>query len=226
MEAKKTISIYLHEKKKMEENTPFQDGLREASAEMRMLSRLLLRRSAAAFLGLPEQDCESWTVREGEHGKPYFPEHPEVCFSISHSGSFWCCAFFYAQVGLDIQRRILGKTVPAPGKMTVADGERENRERLRMQRISDRFFHPSEREYLRRGGDFFEVWTAKESYVKYTGEGMKRSFESFAVADENGLLPFVKGDGPRAVLTHRQVSPLYSLCLCAGQTGEAEFYHI
>ena len=54
----------------------------------------------------------------------------------------------------------------------------------RKERISSRFFHPQENEYLRRCAyrDFFDIWAAKESYVKYTGQGIDENFASFTAA--------------------------------------------
>ena len=161
-------------------------------------------------------EAERWQLEEGPYGKPRFVECPDLHFSISHSGSCWCCAFSTSPIGLDIQAHGFGKgALPQE-----AEGERL---RLRMQRIFDRFFHPYERLWLENGGDFFAVWAAKESYVKYTGEGMHRSFDSFAVADENGLLPFVKGEGAHAQLRKLPAPAGYSLCLCAKRMDEVLF---
>ena len=52
---------------------------------------------------------------------------------------------------------------------------------------------------------------------------MHRSFDSFAVADENGLLPFVKGEGAHAQLRKLPAPAGYSLCLCAKRMDEVLF---
>lgn len=192
------------------------------AAERKTLSHRLLYEAASLCLGqsgrLPASggpEADSWRIEEGKYGKPYFSEHPELHFSISHSGTVWCCAFSASPVGLDIQMHgFTGKKVPQE--------KVQEQLRLRQKRIADRFFHPSERLWLKNGGDFFDVWAAKESYVKYIGEGMHRSFESFATADENGLLPYVKGEGPRAQLRHLPAPAGCSLCLCAERIGGVE----
>lgn len=192
------------------------------AAERKAISHRLLREAVSLCLSrngrLPASggaEVDSWRLEEGKYGKPFFPEHPELHFSISHSGTVWCCAFSASPVGLDIQMHgFAGKKMPR---------EKEQEQlRLRQQRIADRFFHPSERLWLKNGGDFFDVWAAKESYVKYIGEGMHRNFESFFTADGNGLLPYVKGEGPRAQLRRLPAPAGCSLCLCAKQIGGVE----
>ena len=187
-------------------------------AKQKELSRRFLLETAGAYLrrlGRPER-TDGWQVEEGGQGKPFFAGHQEICFSISHSGSFWCCAFSEAPVGLDLQTHSLLKK-----EGTLRD---EERTRLRTERIAERFFHPCERAWLQKGGDFFAVWTAKEGYVKYTGEGMARDFGSFAVADEAGLLAAVRTDGPAAALRPLPAPPSCSLCLCAEKIGEVEIF--
>ncbi len=121
----------------------------------------LLRRAVEAYLG---ERVPSFTVcRDGEYGKPYAEELPEVRFSITHSGGYWLCAVGRQEVGLDLQE--------------VRDRETE--------KIARRFFHPSATAWLRgRGRDaFFGLWAAKESYVKYTGEGITKGLDYFSVVD-------------------------------------------
>ena len=105
-------------------------------------------------------------------GKPYL-ESRAVELSISHSGELWGCALSKEPVGLDIQ------LIREKGVCSVAK----------------RFFHPEEYRYLQETGfsDFFSLWTAKESYVKFTGEGITDGFSAFSVVDSQGLLSSVNG---------------------------------
>lgn len=231
MEEKDVICIYLHGDRRQ---TPGRDlTAREAAARQKELSHRLLEEAAGRYQewkGVPcrKPESDGWRIRRAEHGKPFFAEYPEIHFSISHSGSCWGCAFSGQPVGLDIQLRRVSRTAPEKdGSGKEAEQEMgKDRDAERIRRISDRFFHPDEQEWLERGGDFFAVWAAKESYVKYTGEGMKRSFDGFAVAEKAGLLSSVKADGASGRLYHRQLSPFYSLCLCAERIEEVHFFHI
>lgn len=149
----------------------------------------LLRTAAARFTG---RDASRWTCVREEGKKPRFSQAPEVCFSVSHSGGYWACSFGHAPVGFDLQRW----------------------EPCRTAALARRFFHPGEAVWLEeRGGseaDFFFLWTAKESYLKYTGDGMVKGLDWF-----NVLAPLPGG----AQLRHISGPDGYSLCLCAASVG-------
>ncbi len=84
-------------------------------------------------------------------GKPCVEDCP-YHFNLSHSGDYLLLAVGDTPVGADIEKitKIRPKTV-------------------------EKYFSQSEQERVKKNGtkDFFEIWTKKESYVKYTGEGMK-----------------------------------------------------
>lgn len=96
-----------------------------------------------------------------EKGKPYFLWEGAPKFCISHSGDYAAVAFSDREVGLDIQK------------------ERE----LKNRRIYDRVLHKSGKE---KEEDFFFLWTAKEAYVKCTGEGLSGDFTDL-YADREGM---------------------------------------
>lgn len=129
-------------------------------------------------------------VLYAEGGKPYL-EGRAVEISISHSGDLWGCALSKEPVGLDIQ------LIREKGIRSVAK----------------RFFHPDEYRYLQETGfsEFFALWTAKESYVKFTGEGITDDFSSFSVVDSQGLLRCVNG----AELELIPFLPEYRICICS-----------
>jgi len=105
-------------------------------------------------------------VAFGEHGKPYFIANPYCHFSLSHSGESFALITHDAPIGIDIER------------LRHADFK-----------IARRFFTQDEQDYV--DGDnfrFFEIWTKKEAYVKYTGEGLSRPFSSFSVFKLDGLV--------------------------------------
>ena len=111
-------------------------------------SHRLLRQAAQLYApGLAEPALAS-----GAHGKPYFPDAPQLQFSISHSGAYWLCAFSSAPVGADLQQM----------------------RGIRMEPIVRRFYFPRERELVEAFGVsmFYEIWCAKEAYLKYAGSGL------------------------------------------------------
>ena len=129
--------------------------------------------------------------------KPRFAE-PGVFFSLSHSGNYWVCALANAELGVDIQR-----FQPCRGDL-----------------IAGRFFHPDEVSWIKDRGEegFFAVWTAKESYVKFTGEGITDDFAAFSVVNDEGKIDTC-GHG---VLRHIPFAENYSLCLCTPEKAEVE----
>ena len=135
-----------------------------------------------------------WKVFRTAKGKPMFSGESDRFLSISHSDAFWACAISDQNVGLDIQKHQSG----------------------RYEAISRKWFHRNERDYLEQWGydHFFDVWTAKESYVKYTGTGMDEHFGSFYTAGREGLEKKVRDETGGAVLTSVPFQTGYSMCLC------------
>lgn len=128
-----------------------------------LLGELLARALVAAAGGPPPF---SWTICRHEKGKPY---SPDSCFFFNwaHSGDWILCGAGGGDLGVDVEhpRR------PSAVRAVIA-----------------RFFHPKEREALaavpkeRRAEHFLRYWTMKESYLKYTGEGLAGGIKAVDVA--------------------------------------------
>ena len=129
-------------------------------------------------------------------GKPYFKDSP-IHFNVSHSGKYWICAMALEPVGIDIQQHVAGKNY---------------------QKIADRFFAPEERDYLFANDyrDFYKIWAAKESYVKFTGTGIAKNFDKFSVATKTQILNKIN----KAHVSFINIDPEYSCALCAGREFE------
>jgi len=110
-------------------------------------------------------------VERTETGKPYFPECTSIHFSISHSGTYWACAIAGENVGLDLQEH------------TLAKGESREEAAVRFRKMAHRFFHPKEAGFVDLDSyhNFFTVWTAREAYVKHTGQGIDKYFSEHCV---------------------------------------------
>lgn len=94
-------------------------------------------------------------IRRTEHGKPYFPALPRLHVSWSHSGPFLLCALGDAPVGVDLEV-IRPRSAALPRYALTA---------LEYAR------------YQRDGADwpaFYTLWTRKEAWCKYTGQGLRR----------------------------------------------------
>ncbi len=118
-------------------------------------SHILRLRAASDYTG---DSVESFTESTGIHGKPFFPSHPDVQFSVSHTGGIWVCVFANRPVGCDVQMH------------------RENDDPARLSRLAKRWFSAEECRYLEENGytptEFYRIWSRKEAYVKFTGEGI------------------------------------------------------
>lgn len=96
----------------------------------------------------------------GQNNKPYFREMKYGCLSIAHAGAIGACLIAPIACGVDIE------------EMTRD-----------VSRIDQKI-------RFKKGGeaaDALTLWCAKESYVKYTGEGLARPFSSLHLIDDSML---------------------------------------
>ena len=135
-----------------------------------------------------------------ERGKPYF-KGDELSFSITHSGDYWVCAVGKNPLGVDLQ------------------DERP----CKKEAISRRYFHPLEKSFLKKNSwePFFKVWAAKESYVKFTGEGISNRFSLFSTVNECGEMIGV-GSARLSFIPFREG---YVLCVCGENPGEIHLFY-
>lgn len=104
-----------------------------------------LLRKVLALETLPE-------LRTNEYGKPYLPGGPQL--SLSHTRGAVAAAIGTGPVGVDVERiRPIRADLPR------------------------RVLSPAEYGWFQargqRPGDFFTLWTLKESYYKYLGTGLR-----------------------------------------------------
>lgn len=102
-------------------------------------------------LGAPSQI----RYRMGENGKPYYADLP-VFFSVSHSEGFVFAAADGKEVGVDIQKK-RGNAICGIAKRFYAPEELSRAECLEEQE---------------RIQFLYRLWTRKEAYGKFTGEGV------------------------------------------------------
>lgn len=103
------------------------------------------------------------------HGKPYIAGNP-LYFNVSHCGSIIAAAFCTEQIGVDIE--------------FVRDFS---------DAVVRRYFTDDEKSYIdgSKGDEqscerFFEIWTAKEAFLKFCGVGISGGFD-FSTATDVGL---------------------------------------
>lgn len=127
--------------------------LREEDRHRFVLTRCWLRRLLGVYLS---RDPRGLRFEVSPHGKPFLAGFP-VLFNLSHSGDWALLAF--------CRDRPLGLDVEAHRSLSVLS-------------LARRFFQASEVATLKalscveQEKLFFEYWTAKEAYLKATGEGL------------------------------------------------------
>lgn len=124
-------------------------------------AELAVRKEIITELGMKNQDI---SFDYGEHGKPFLHGRGDFHFSFSHSGKYIALVCSRENAGIDIERKDRGN-----------------------EKIARRYFTGGEysRIYGNTGQNlsFAEVWTSKEAYIKYTGEGLSRGLNTFSVLD-------------------------------------------
>ena len=168
----------------------------------RFFSESLVDYMEKSGLCIPEAGTGmSAKIKKGPHGKPYFadPALEGIHFSRSHCRGHEVLCFSEGEIGVDCE-----DTMARPSIGNRYTG------------IAGRCFTDDEQEYmLGSDGDpvarFFEIWTAKEAYMKYTGNGFSEGFRTFSVfrlpgvTIETGRL----SDAPGVV---------YSVCIAKAET--------
>lgn len=120
-------------------------------------------------------------------GKPWFPSAPHIFFNLSHSAGLALCGVGDGEVGVDIEE-VYPRRPALPGyALTPAEQE----------------------EYAREGATwdaFYTLWTRKEAWCKFTGEGLTVRPSLIAVPP-HALLRDYAGGGWRAAVCANEPPP-------------------
>lgn len=142
--------------------------VREQDAQAYIVSHALLRRILSC-----ELDCRPLDVifTKNAQGKPFLL-NSGIHFNLSHSGDYVLIAVSReSPVGVDIERHQYKRNVLE---------------------IADRYFTSEECLYIKKHHDqkmvisFYDVWSAKEAYVKALGGGIAYGFDRFSVINSVG----------------------------------------
>ncbi len=121
------------------------------------------------------------SIAKDETGRPYFPSHPHVDFNISHTNAYVAVAVATKKderVGVDIEDTARFEQHPDSPK-----------------KLAKRFFCDSELDVFSDFGEstekFVELWTRKEAYLKYTGEGISKISSSDTFSNVPSNISFI-----------------------------------
>ena len=133
----------------------------------------------------------SFSYEYGDLGKPQIINFPKK-FNLSHSGDYVVCAVGDGEVGADIQKWVPYK-----------------------ERTAERFFAKEEWKLLQEAEEsertelFYRLWTRKEAYGKYTGQGIGSAVGE-DLSDER------KCGEKQICFRERILADGYSLAVCYG----------
>ena len=112
-----------------------------------------------------------------EYGKPFINHMDGFSYNLSHSGKWVVIAYGNSEVGIDIEE---------------IRSEHED--------IADKFFTEEEKNFIHmskgkeRAKRFTQIWTLKESYIKYLGTGLSTKLNSFNINAFEGLVSNQNGE--------------------------------
>ncbi len=132
-----------------------------ANTDLRVMKKMT---SALLAFALSEAGLNPpYIIKRTAHGKPFLPDE-NIKFSYCHTEGLCAAVISDYECGIDA----------------------ENMERkASFAEISSRFFTADENEYLSSKSFssevFYEIWTKKEAYLKFTGRGLAAGLNSFSV---------------------------------------------
>lgn len=125
--------------------------------QLRSLGAGVLIDYALNLLGYKEKNLK---VAFNEFGKPYYPDLSNFHFNLSHSGNYVVLATDDQEVGIDIQKVVKGK------------------EKAIIKILNEKELETSKNKKTK---DYVRLWTYKESYVKYLGQGLNKDIKNIAL---------------------------------------------
>lgn len=140
---------------------------------------------------------ECLEIKKSIHGKPYIPNVP-VHFNISHSEDWVVCAISNQNVGIDIE--------------CIKDINTN---------IALHFFSREENDFLHNNegtkklDSFYDIWTLKESYIKWTGLGLKMPLQSFRFDISDRQIILVDNSKTNLPYFNRYPMEGYKLSVCS-----------
>lgn len=169
----------------------------EKVRRLKWLGESMVRNLTESEFGIQPGEYE---IKKAAHGKPYIQGSPvPVFYNLSHSGNYLVCGLSDREIGVDIQQ--------------VGNYKSE---------IAQRFFHPNEILHLEkcetewRTDLFFSYWSAKESFLKYTGTGLTASLAGFEIIFEGKDIQIAKPDfHTRVYMKECRIEEDYKCFVCS-----------
>lgn len=178
----------------------FEDAKRSICAEA------IMRYYLIKTLGINNSEIE---IGYNDYGKPFL-KNIQLYFNLSHSNKWVVCGWSNNEIGVDIEK--IDKT-----NIDIAKS----------------LFCEAEYNYIKSGEEyeqckkFIQIWTLKESYIKYIGKGLTIPLNSFCIK-KNADNFIVESDGnkERVFLKQVEFSDGYYLTECSRDETSMEVQKI
>jgi len=108
---------------------------------------------------LLQEPLRTLRISTNPHGKPYFPDHPDLHFNLSHCPLGCVCAIADRPIGIDIQD--IRPYRPNVARKCCSSAE--------LKLLSDS---------ADQADTFARIWALKESYAKLTGQGIAQDLST------------------------------------------------
>lgn len=167
--------------------------------------RSVLAEALIRTLLLREHNWDNRSLRfaVNPYGKPYLADRPECQFNLSHAGDYVLCAIDRKPLGIDVEEI-------KPIDLSIAS----------------RFFAPAESQAIEqmqegmRLDHFFQMWTAKESYIKFRGTGLSMPLNAFSLQISGGRIELAEQEDSPASQVDCYFKPYhisdgYKVTLCS-----------
>ncbi|MBO4624244.1 MAG: 4'-phosphopantetheinyl transferase superfamily protein [Bacteroidales bacterium] len=154
------------------------------------------RQSLAAYLLLLQALEEEYGISDpvefgfGPHGKPFLKDYPHIHFNLSHCPGASLCVLEASPVGCDIE-----------GVPPVLD------EDLCRWVCSDQEFAQI-RQSARPTVAFTRLWTRKEAFLKFTGEGLTDHLKKLLLLPEAKAVSFETVEAPDGTWVYTVCRPI------------------
>lgn len=144
------------------------------------------------------EDWECISIRVNSLGKPSIEGKKDFYYSLSHSGEYVGICIDDTDCGLDIQEM------------------KESRLNIARRFFSKEEYHSlcEQSEQRKQNEMFYQMWTAKEGYVKYKGMGLSDGLDRFQVNIEKYYVKD-KMTGDIGYIDFDKIDERYMLCLCS-----------
>lgn len=134
-----------------------------------------------------------WQIEKTQRGKPYFVGLPGRYLSLTDTGDLAAVGIADRELGIDLQQtlpgsrqdqrliRLMERFFPERDLRYCLQDEIRDRIQGTDHKEAWDLLNRDEQDHVRRR--FFELWTMKEAWCKYTGEGVDRGFLTRSILD-------------------------------------------